>query len=598
MSLIIIDRVWGFKIMKQKVFSIANMLYLDDLIHHHNILSDYENSSCTLIQIYDVNVISTIGLSIKFRFCSLFPNAVIVGASTVAQICNDNITTHNVVVGFTFFSKTHLSVIFKSCDGVDEYKVGVSIADEISKVEHVVAVMLLTTPLSLDLNRFMDGINHIHHEFIFFGGGAADYNAIGVTHISSGDKILEKGSIAVVFSSQHLRCKIYKSSGWQSLSKEMVVTDSDGVWIKKIDNENAFNVYSKYINIQNDDYFFQNAIDFPFIFNRDGEDYVRSPVDVNDAGEIKFLGDINSGETFKIGYGNPEIIINSMFNIKKNIEAFQPEALFVFACCCRYYLLQDNADLEIKPLNELAPIVGFYTYGEFMSDEGNVKLLNSTLILVAFKESETSSVLSSEEIKEPYFPLNKNVQIISRLVHFILRVSEELEHSNEALALLSKTDKLTGLNNRMFLDAELNKCITLSSTSERIMEKSFSLLLLDVDYFKRINDDYGHLIGDEVLVSLSNLIKNNLRPSDSIGRWGGEEFLIIIPESSFNIAMHVAEKVRQLVESYLFPSDLKLTCSIGVCNYQKNDTSHSIVSRVDRALYMAKNHGRNKVFFQ
>lgn len=584
--------------MKQKVFSIANMLYLDDIILHHNIVSDYEDSSCTLIQIYDVNVIGSITSSIRSRFCSLFPNAIIVGASTVAQICNDDITTHNVVVGFTFFNKSNISVIVKSGEEGDEYKIGLSIADEISSAKHVVAVMLLTTPLSLDLNRFMDGLNHEQHDFIFFGGGAADHKAIGITHISYGEQVLDKGSIAVVFSSQHLQCKVYKNSGWQSLSKEMTVTDSDGVWIKKIDGENAFDVYSKYINIHNDAYFFQNAIDFPLIFNRKNENYVRSPVDVNDAGEIKFLGDINLGETFKIGYGNPDSIINSMFYMEKDIRLFQPEALFVFACCCRYYLLQDNAALEIKPLSTLAPVVGFYTYGEFMSDNGGIKLLNSTLISVAFKESETKNILSDDDINEPYFPLNKNVQIISRLVHFIFRVSEELEHSNEALALLSKTDKLTGLNNRMFLDAELSKYIALSSSSARTAEKSFSLLLLDVDYFKRVNDDYGHLIGDEVLVSLSNLIKNNLRPHDSVGRWGGEEFLMIIPKSNFDIAMNVAEKIRQLVASYTFPADLRLTCSIGVCSYQKNDTPHSIVSRVDRALYIAKNHGRNKVFYQ
>lgn len=183
-------------------------------------------------------------------------------------------------------------------------------------------------------------------------------------------------------------------------------------------------------------------------------------------------------------------------------------------------------------------------------------------------------------------------------MHFISRVSDELAESNEELDRLSKTDQLTKLNNRMHLDAELNKFIFLSSKSLREKERVFSVLLLDVDFFKIVNDNYGHLVGDEVLINLSTLLKNSLRPTDIVGRWGGEEFLILIPDSNFNIAMNVAEKIRKTVEDYCFPENLKLTCSIGISNFQSTDTPHSIISRVDRALYIAKNNGRNCVVYQ
>lgn len=272
--------------------------------------------------------------------------------------------------------------------------------------------------------------------------------------------------------------------------------------------------------------------------------------------------------------------------------------MFVFACCCRYYLLQEDAELEVKPLNELAPIIGFYTYGELVSDKGKHQLLNSTMVVAALKEVDTPISFIDKKQNSQNISLQKHAQIIARLVHFICRVSEELAQSNEALDRISKTDKLTNLNNRMFLDAELNRNIFLSAKSSRKKEKTFSILLLDIDFFKKINDTYGHLVGDDVLINLAILLKNSLRPTDIVGRWGGEEFLIIIPESNFTIAMNVAEKIRKNVEDYSFSSNLKLTCSIGVSSFQSTDTPHSILSRVDRALYIAKNNGRNRIFYQ
>lgn len=584
--------------MKQKVFQIADIPDLDDALSSHEVFDDYLESISTLIQIYSVNTTDHILIRLRTKLSVLFPNAVIVGASAVAQIFNKKITNSDIVVGFTFFSKTKLSVIFKSCMETDEYDAGLYISNEISTIDNVVSVMLLTTTLSLNLNKLMTGLNQSSRTVLFFGGGAADYNASGITYVYYADKVLSKGTVAVIFSSKHLQCSVYKSLGWQSLSKEMTVTESNGVWIKKIDGEPAFNVYSRYINIKNDSLFFQNSIDFPLIFNRNNEDCVRSPVDVNQSGDIKFLGDINLGEKFKIGYGNPESIVNSVLDMEKEVNKFNPEALFVFACCCRYYLLQEDAVLEIKPLSELAPIIGFYTYGELISEKGNLKLSNSTMVVAAFKEFETKQSIKNKACDSQNVFLKKHSQIISRLVHFISRVSDELAESNEELDRLSKTDQLTKLNNRMHLDAELNKFIFLSSKSLREKERVFSVLLLDVDFFKIVNDNYGHLVGDEVLINLSTLLKNSLRPTDIVGRWGGEEFLILIPDSNFNIAMNVAEKIRKTVEDYCFPENLKLTCSIGISNFQSTDTPHSIISRVDRALYIAKNNGRNCVVYQ
>lgn len=584
--------------MKQKIFQIVDASDFDSFLSDMSLLADHAESLSTLLQVYSSQASNLFFSDIVERLQLVFPTAIIVGASSIAQIAGNEISENKTVIGITFFKKTVLSVIFKPCDEGDEYSVGLSLHDEIEKINDVVAVMLLATPLSLNMNNFMRGINECHKQILFFGGGAADYSASNITHVYCDGRHLSKGAVAVIFSSQALECVIYTSLGWQPLSKTMTVTASDGVWVKQIDNEPAFDVYSRYINIKNDPSFFQNAIDFPLIFNRNGAICVRSPVGVSPSGDIRFLGDINEGETFKIGYGNPDLMLDSIDRISQEVKHFNPEALFIFACCCRYYLLQTDAAVEVAPLSQLAPTIGFYTYGEFKTEQGQIALLNSTMVIVAFKEFERSESLTPKPIDKIDTPLHKNAQIISRLVHFICRVTDELVQSNDALDQLSKTDKLTTLNNRLFLDAELTQRITVANESLRSSDHTFSLLLLDIDHFKQVNDTYGHLIGDEVLIQLSALLRNILRPIDVIGRWGGEEFLIIIADSNFCIGMNVAEKIRSAVASHAFSIDLQLTCSIGVSHFQPSDSSHSLISRVDRALYLAKNHGRNRIFYQ
>lgn len=156
---------------------------------------------------------------------------------------------------------------------------------------------------------------------------------------------------------------------------------------------------------------------------------------------------------------------------------------------------------------------------------------------------------------------------------------------------LSSTDKLTGLHNRLKLD----EMFAYELSQARRYEKSFSVLLIDIDRFKDVNDTYGHQVGDQILVEFSKLLKSNSRSTESLGRWGGEEFLVILPETSADGAMTFAEKIRQLVEAHEFPVVGTVTCSIGVSAFHRNDSRESMLDRADKALYCAKGKGRNTV---
>lgn len=173
-------------------------------------------------------------------------------------------------------------------------------------------------------------------------------------------------------------------------------------------------------------------------------------------------------------------------------------------------------------------------------------------------------------------------------------IEDQLKKSNRELKKLSVTDKLTQLYNRLKTDEVLEYELTQAKRSKTV----FSIALFDIDRFKDINDTYGHNIGDRVLVELSDVLRKCSRKTDTIGRWGGEEFIAIFPETDLDGAIIAAEKIRKSIEDHKFEEVGKVTCSFGVTESEKSDTGSSIVARVDEALYRAKNNGRNRVEFK
>jgi len=120
-------------------------------------------------------------------------------------------------------------------------------------------------------------------------------------------------------------------------------------------------------------------------------------------------------------------------------------------------------------------------------------------------------------------------------------------------------------------------------------------LLVDIDFFKHVNDNHGHLVGDEVLKTFSSLINQHIRQSDVVCRWGGEEFMILLPDTDLSSAMKMAESLRQRVEVHLFETVGQITCSIGVAEFDPEKKIDDLLIRVDDNLYRAKESGRNKV---
>lgn len=153
------------------------------------------------------------------------------------------------------------------------------------------------------------------------------------------------------------------------------------------------------------------------------------------------------------------------------------------------------------------------------------------------------------------------------------------------------TDKLTQLYNRKYLDMVLSRSI---HNCQHHGHK-LSIIILDIDNFKSVNDIYGHQTGDIVLQETVSVLRKNIRLTDTFGRWGGEEFVIILPEVDLNNAHQLADNLRKAILTSNFTAIGKLTCSFGVSSFFKGDTEASILERADQALYLAKRKGKNRV---
>ena len=196
-----------------------------------------------------------------------------------------------------------------------------------------------------------------------------------------------------------------------------------------------------------------------------------------------------------------------------------------------------------------------------------------------------------------YIAYRKNItheKTLEHLNHKLEKMVEnktkELKHSNDKLLKQSQTDILTGIYNRNKLQESLSLEIKKAVRYNQV----FSIILIDIDHFKKVNDTYGHLAGDNVIKGICNLISENIRDIDLFARWGGEEFVILVNNQGKNQAKLLAEKIRKKIETAKIDK-LDVTCSFGISQYEVNDTDEKIFKKADDALYKAKESGRNCV---
>lgn len=173
------------------------------------------------------------------------------------------------------------------------------------------------------------------------------------------------------------------------------------------------------------------------------------------------------------------------------------------------------------------------------------------------------------------------------------RMREEIMTENRRLQLLLIKDELTGAYNRRYVKHQLQALVNEYET----FKTPFGILFIDIDHFKHVNDNYGHTIGDDVLKTVSTTIQNLIRQDDILGRWGGEEFIVLLKHIQPKHIFLIAEKIRLLVEKTTIKTtneSIHVTISIGGLSYRDEYTTEQLIEQADKAMYQAKEQGRNQ----
>jgi diguanylate cyclase (GGDEF)-like protein/PAS domain S-box-containing protein len=209
------------------------------------------------------------------------------------------------------------------------------------------------------------------------------------------------------------------------------------------------------------------------------------------------------------------------------------------------------------------------------------------------KKHEEAELYLSERyiwVRVSFDPIFDDKGNLIMFVHIIRDITES-KHAEEELRRLATTDKLTEAYNRIKFEEIIEREI------ERVKRynQPLSMIMFDIDHFKKINDTYGHSAGDYVLKTIADIVRATIRKIDYLIRWGGEEFVIISSETNLEKAHALAERIRGITESYKFDTVGKVTVSFGVTEFKEGDTGDSFIKRIDVAMYKAKEKGRNRV---
>lgn len=238
-----------------------------------------------------------------------------------------------------------------------------------------------------------------------------------------------------------------------------------------------------------------------------------------------------------------------------------------------------------------------YITKPFLKDEFSARIK----VHVKLKKMTEALFRINRKLKKKIIETQKAVKIEETLNERILERNIELKNANERIEDLNRAleysathDSLTNILNRGAVLSYLENDIKRSKR----LKSSLSLLMFDIDFFKKINDTYGHLVGDEVLRQLTTITKDTIREIDLFGRYGGEEFLIILPDTNIEQAKILADRLIKRVRGYNFltsKTTLKVTISIGLTEYSPDESIDLIIEHADSALYEAKENGRNNV---
>ena len=571
--------------MKQYSYSISDLSELGHVIDDVTHLSPQGQ---VLISVFTPWGEEKIAVLIE-RLTAAFPQAALSGMTAIAGISHGRNAERRTVILFDVFEKAEVHTFSYEVARGEEKETGLRFLSELSHLPHVAGIEILAAQDEKefsDFQPFLACLDALGPDLPIWGAVADSETWPKDTYVFTKDFLSLAGYVLRVYTGD-IEIMAEHVFGFQPLSRKLTITAMDGpMVIKELDHQPAVFFYDRYIHVKD---FLEQSLPFPLIHTNHGDTHAHLPQGRTKDGGLIFNISTKVGEKMQVSYGDPETMFEETKAIWEKLIDFAPDGLHATSCVARLLYLKQNLDDVLRNYSAIAPIHGVYAHGEIYRSGTRLIGAHLTGCVTAFREGN-----KKEKPRPHLLPvhLSLDLQHLLQMAAFIRTAMTELTAAQDALRIAATHDSLTGLLNRGALEQELTRCM--DDAKENGIP--VSAIMIDLDEFKEINDTYGHEAGDQAICRMADIMKNRASLMGATGRWGGDEFVVILPGAAMTTAIAVAKAMKKdLNRTSTLPGRLPMTASFGITTSGFNEDHGSFTKRIDNALYISKGRGRNRI---
>lgn len=546
---------------------------LRKFVHGHGDILLNQDNEAVLVQVFSGIIDRNVLYNVSQQILQLIPRVQIIGTTTNGEIINGVVSGLSIALSFSVFRHSKVRLVSMEKAQNSDQELGQLLASRLH-TDQAKVLILFSTGLTVNATQLLKGIQTTVPCLPVAGGSAGDNLNNKQCFVFTHETITDCGVVGALLSGEDLTIIRHSHLGWQPIGKEMTLTRTEGARVYTIDHMPAYQVYQRYLGA-NEEFDIINGVEFPLVIDKHGLEIARCPYIRYEDDSLAFFGDMDEGNKVRFSYGHIDLILQKIDCLLQTISEQPVQSIFVYSCAARRSFLHEAAQIETLPLQNIAPTAGFFTSGEYFHADNSNQFLNNTMTTLAMYEAASfdkvcsrkpQSILQSEPTPDQVSSAvdnvtTRNVGILRALTFLVNTVTSELDErtvelqkANELLQYTSRHDALTGLYNRGYFEQQLLE----------MKASSPGIVMCDVDGLKLINDTFGHNMGDAILIATADIIRSILKPGNVAARIGGDEFSILIPNSSQSEIENYARALRQAVDRYnLLNPVIPLSMSIG-----------------------------------
>lgn len=433
------------------------------------------------------------------------PNINLIGATTAGEILDGSISDSGIVIAFSLFEATDISTYYYPKANFED---GVCAALEVV-TQRTKACIMFNEGYKSDSELFLDGFTSICNDIMIAGGNASDGLSFIKTYVIEGSAIHDEGMVIAVLDSDVLIVNNASSFSWTPVGREMIITKVANSTIYEIDDQPVKDIYTNYLGSKIISNLPLSAVEFPLVKLEDDIAVARTLIEIDGEGGFIYAGHFNQGDIVRFAIGNTEEVLTRASEIQALICSNPLEATYIYSCVARKLYLQEQVNYELGLINNIAPSVGFFTYGEFYHSSHKNKLLHITTTTLSLSEKNTSFKF----IELPEVHSHKH-SMLESLTHLLNVVQAESDYNRKLLSE-GLIDEVTGIKNRLALLNDM-----------KAIKDSVSLALININHFSNVNNYYGYQFGDKLLRVFAKKLQASAG-HNHVYRVSGDEFAVL-----------------------------------------------------------------------